>query len=90
MAHIGSTEFYIKEECLPIEQFEEYTSLLFDRWDDFIGKSTNLPDYSIALDIEEGSQRSICTRTKGRRARTFRILARFLGSFFWEVQFLQR
>lgn len=55
MAHIGSTEFYIKEECLPIEQFEEYTSLLFDRWDDFIGKSTNLPDYSIALDIEEGS-----------------------------------
>lgn len=34
---------------------EEYTIFLFDEWDKHIGNSLIIPDYSLSLEIEEGS-----------------------------------
>ncbi|MFT7412085.1 MAG: hypothetical protein ACI9J4_000440 [Paraglaciecola sp.] len=55
MAHIGTTDIYIGVESLPRGEFEEYSTHLFDQWDDFVSSSVNLPDYSPSLHIEEGS-----------------------------------
>jgi len=55
MAHIGSTDFYIGVPSLPREEFEAYSTRLFDQWDQYASKHLYLDDYSLALDLEEGS-----------------------------------
>lgn len=55
MIDIGNTEFLIAERSLAKDDFEFYSSRLFDTWDEYIEKSLKLPDYSISLEIEEGS-----------------------------------
>ncbi|GAC03742.1 hypothetical protein [Paraglaciecola chathamensis] len=55
MAHIGSTDFYIGIPSLPREEFELYSTRLFDQWDQYANNHLYLEDYSLALDVEEGS-----------------------------------
>jgi hypothetical protein len=55
MIDLGSTEFYIKAEGLPSEEFEAYSSRLFDLWEARVAEELNLEDYSLTLEIEEGS-----------------------------------
>lgn len=55
MAHIGSTDFYIGVPSLPREDFEAYSTRLFDQWDQYASNHLYLDDYSLALDLEEGS-----------------------------------
>lgn len=55
MIEIGSTDFLLKVPSLPEKEFELYSSKLFDRWAENLEKSLSLTDYSIVLEIEEGS-----------------------------------
>lgn len=55
MIDIGNTEFLIAVRSLAKDDFEIYSSRLFDTWDEYIEKSLKVPDYSISLEIEEGS-----------------------------------
>ncbi len=55
MIDIGKTEFLIAVRSLAKDDFEIYSSRLFDTWDEYIEKALRVPDYSISLVIEEGS-----------------------------------
>ncbi|MDT8385470.1 MAG: hypothetical protein RRB22_13770 [Gammaproteobacteria bacterium] len=55
MIDIGSTNFLIKVPSLPREEFERYSTNLFDEWERSVERTLILPDYSISLDVEEGS-----------------------------------
>ena len=55
MIGIGNTEFLIAVRSLAKDDFEVYSSQLFDTWDEYIQQSLKVPDYSISLEIEEGS-----------------------------------
>lgn len=49
MIDIGSTDFLIAVPSLAGDEFESYSSRLFDTWDEYVEKSLKLPDYSISL-----------------------------------------
>lgn len=55
MINIGTTDFIIAVKSLPRDEFELYSTNLFDAWDNCVQQSLMLPDYSISLEIEEGS-----------------------------------
>ena len=55
MIDLGSTDFYIGVPSLPRDEIEAYSSRLFDIWDTHVGAELGLDDYSLALEIEEGS-----------------------------------
>ncbi len=59
MVSIGRTDFYIDVPELSSEEFEEYSTKLFDEWEAYISEVLQLPDYSLALDVEEGSIKAI-------------------------------
>lgn len=55
MANIGVTDFYIDVKSLPRGEFESYSNRLFDGWEEHVRGVLGVPDYSLALDVEEGS-----------------------------------
>jgi len=55
MIAIGNTDFLIAVPSLAGDDFEIYSSNLFDTWDEYVEKFLKLPDYSISLEVEEGS-----------------------------------
>lgn len=76
MANIGATEFYIGIPSLPREDFEQYSTRLFDEWERHVDGVLKLPDYSIALDVEEGSIKAV-----GRVAATLGFLYIGIGQY---------
>jgi len=40
---------------LPPQDFESYSTNLFDEWEKSVERTLILPDYSISLEVEEGS-----------------------------------
>lgn len=55
MIDLGTTGFYIGVPSMPQHEFEEYSTRLFDEWEEYVEKTLVLPDYSLALEVEEGS-----------------------------------
>ena len=55
MIDLGTTDFYIGVPSMPRHEFEEYSTRLFDEWEEYVEKTLVLPDYSLALEVEEGS-----------------------------------
>ena len=55
MISIGSTDFYIDISTLSKEDLEIYATALFDDWEQYVDKTLNLPDYSLSINVEEGS-----------------------------------
>lgn len=55
MFDLGTTDFYISVPSMPRHEFEKYSTRLFDEWDQFVEQTLALPDYSLALEVEEGS-----------------------------------
>ncbi len=55
MLDLGSTAFIIETPGLPRKRLERYSTELFDKWDAYILNVLSIPDYSVALEIEEGS-----------------------------------
>ncbi|MDH5548146.1 MAG: hypothetical protein OEZ43_21425 [Gammaproteobacteria bacterium] len=76
MIEIGTNSFLIKVPNLPQEDFERYSSALFDEWEKSLEKTLHLSDYSISLEIEEGS-----IKGKGKIAATLTVLYFGIGSY---------
>lgn len=55
MIDIGTTDFYIAVPSLSKRKLEKYSMHLFDRWERNIEQKLLIPDYSLALQVEEGS-----------------------------------
>jgi|SRR5690554_464417 len=55
MINIGTTDFYLDVPSLPVEEFESYSTKLFDEWEEYVREVLKLPDYYLALDVQEGS-----------------------------------
>lgn len=55
MIDLGTTDFYIGVPSMPRHEFEEYSTRLFDEWEVRVEQTLALPDYSLALQVEEGS-----------------------------------
>ena len=55
MFDLGTTEFYIAVPSMPKREFERYSTRLFDEWDEYVDRTLTLPDYSLVLEVEEGS-----------------------------------
>ncbi len=55
MINIGSTDFLISVPSLSQDDFERYSTNLFDTWEMCVAQNLLLPDYAISLEVEEGS-----------------------------------
>lgn len=55
MIDLGTTDFYIATPSMPRSEFERYSTHLFDDWENHVGQILSLPDYSLVLEVEEGS-----------------------------------
>lgn len=76
MANIGATELYLGIPSLPRNDFEQYSTRLFDEWEGYVDSVLKLPDYSIALEVEEGSIKAV-----GRVAATLGFLYIGIGQY---------
>lgn len=63
MIDLGSTHFYFSRPQFSKSALEDYSLLLFDQWELEVEQGLLLPDYSLLLEVEEGS-----IRGKGRVA----------------------
>jgi len=55
MIDLGATNFLIKVPSLQEEELTDLSNSLFDSWELFVGESLSVPDYSLFLQVEEGS-----------------------------------
>lgn len=55
MVDIGTTDFYFALPHLSKRQLEKYSLHLFDRWEQSVEHGLLIPDYSLSLEVEEGS-----------------------------------
>jgi len=76
MISIGRTDFYNDIQELSSEEFEEYSTKLFDEWEAYISEVLKLSDYSLALDVEEGSIKAI-----GKIAATLGVIYIGIGQY---------
>lgn len=88
MIDIGTTDFYIPAPSLSKRRLEEYSIYLFDSWESNIEKELLLPDYSLALQVEEGSIKGIGSIATVLGALYFGIGS--YGSFISGLQTIQK
>ena len=84
MLDLGSTDFYFAVPSLPRDELEAFSSKLFDTWEAQIANELPLDDYSLTLEIEEGS-------IKGSGKVTARLIAvgLFISNYGSIIQGLQ-
>ncbi|WP_416244051.1 hypothetical protein ACLSSQ_05885 [Azospira sp. APE16] len=59
MIDLGTTDFFIGVPSMPRNQFRKYSTRLFDEWEEHVSRNLELPDYSLALEVEEGSVKGV-------------------------------
>jgi hypothetical protein len=59
MLDLGSTEFYLAVPSVPGEELRRLSNSLFDSWEAYVGSALSLRDYSLFLQVEEGSVRGM-------------------------------
>ena len=55
MLHLGSSEFYLPVRALPRRELELLSTQLFDEWERHADTALSLRDYSLFLQVDEGS-----------------------------------
>lgn len=55
MIDLGTTDFFIGAPSMPRDELKKYSTKLFDEWEGYISRTLELPDYSLSLEVEEGS-----------------------------------
>lgn len=55
MINLGSTDFLLSMPSLPESKLASLSTSLFDSWEAFVEDSLAVPDYSLFLQVEEGS-----------------------------------
>ena len=61
MVDLGSTEFHLAMPSLPEEKLRHLSTRLFDSWESYADDALSLSDYSLFLQVEEGSVRGLAT-----------------------------
>jgi hypothetical protein len=61
MLDLGSTEFVLAIPSVSEQELRRLSSSLFDSWEAFVGSSVSVPDYSLFLQVEEGSVKGRAT-----------------------------
>lgn len=61
MIDLGTTSFYLDAPVMSREEFERYSTNLFEEWDERLAADLSLPDFSLTLEIEEGSVDGLAT-----------------------------
>lgn len=57
MLDLNTTEFVLAIPSLPEAELKRLSTSLFDSWDGYVDTALSLPDYSLFLQVEEGSVR---------------------------------
>jgi len=57
MLDLGSTEFLLAVPSLPEVELKRLSTSLFGSWEEYVDSALSLPDYSLFLQVEEGSVR---------------------------------
>ena len=55
MIEVGATDFRLDAPAMPRKEFRAYSTRLFDEWDERLGSDFALSEYSLRLEVEEGS-----------------------------------
>jgi hypothetical protein len=55
MLDLGTTEFVLAIPSLPETELKRQSTSLFDDWEGYVDTALSLPDYSLFLQVEEGS-----------------------------------
>jgi hypothetical protein len=55
MLDLGTTEFVLAVPSVPEQELRRLSSSLFDTWESFVDSAVSVPDYSLFLQVEEGS-----------------------------------
>jgi hypothetical protein len=55
MLDLGTTDFNLAITSVDSSQLEALSNLLFDEWDTYVEQALILPDYSLFLQVDEGS-----------------------------------
>ncbi len=76
MLDVVTTSFYIKAAGFEKNEFEHYSTALFDEWDSYIESHLDLTDYAVTLVIEEGS-----IKGAGKIAATAGVLYLAIGNY---------
>lgn len=59
MIDLGSTDFLIQVPSLPEAELASLSSTLFDSWELYVRETLSVPDYSLFLQVEEGSIKGV-------------------------------
>ncbi len=59
MLDLGSTEFTLAIPSVPERELRRLSSSLFDSWESFVDDAVSVPDYSLFLQVEEGSVKGL-------------------------------
>jgi hypothetical protein len=59
MLDLGTTEFLLAVPSVPEQELRRLSSSLFDSWESFVGDAVSVPDYSLFLQVEEGSVKGL-------------------------------
>jgi hypothetical protein len=59
MVDLGNTEFHLAIPSFSEAELKRLSIRLFDSWESFAGDALSLPDYSLALQVEEGSVKGL-------------------------------
>jgi hypothetical protein len=59
MVDLGSTEFVLAVPSVPEQELTRLSTSLFDSWESFVANSVSIPDYSLFLQVEEGSVQGV-------------------------------
>lgn len=59
MLDLGSTDFYLAVPNVPATDLKRLSSSLFDSWEEYVEVALSLRDYSLFLQVEEGSVRGV-------------------------------
>jgi hypothetical protein len=55
MLDLGTTEFVLAVPSVSERELGHLSSSLFDSWESFVEDAVSVPDYSLFLQVEEGS-----------------------------------
>lgn len=59
MIDLGSTDFVFQVPSLPEAELERQSTSLFDSWESYVEGALAVPDYSLFLQVEEGSIKGV-------------------------------
>lgn len=76
MLEVVTTSFFIKAPDFEKDAFAQYSTQLFDEWDDYVEAHLELSDYAVTLVVEEGSIKGL-----GKVAATAGALYLAIGNY---------